>query len=321
MKGIVFTKYGPPDVLELKEVEKPTPKDDEVLIKVHAASINSWDWDLLRGDFVNRLLFGLLKPKIKTLGADIAGRVEAVGGNVEEFKPGDEVWGDLCSSGWGGYAEYVSAHENSLALKPTSMTFDEAAAVPQAGLLALQGLRDKGQIQSGQKVLINGAGGGVGTFAVQIAKSVGTEVTGVDSMEKLDMLRSIGADQVIDFKQEDFTRNGKCYDLILDVMTNRSMFDYARALSPNGIYVIVGGSLVRIFQALVLGPWIKKIKSKQLRILGHKPNKGLAFMKELIEAGKVVSVIDGSYKLSEVPEAFRHFGEGSHKGKVVITMN
>jgi NADPH:quinone reductase-like Zn-dependent oxidoreductase len=321
MKAIVYERYGPPDVLQLKEVEKPTPKDNEVLIKVHAASINSWDWELLRGKpFVNRLLFGLLKPKIKILGADIAGRVEAVGRNVKQFQPGDKVFGDLCECGWGGFAEYVCARENALALKPASMTFEEVAAVPQAAAMALQGLRDKGQIQPGQKILINGAGGGVGTFAVQIAKSFGAEVTGVDSTRKLDLLRSIGADQVIDYTQEDFTKSGQRYDLILDVAAYHSIFDYKRALSPKGIYVMVGGSSARIFQTIFLGPLISMTGSKKLGILAHKPNKGLDFMKELFEAGKVVPIIDRRYPLSEVPEALRHFGEGHAKGKVVITL-
>ncbi len=321
MKAIVYTKYGPPDVLKLEEVEKPTPREDEVLIKVHAASINDWDWELLRGKpFVNRLLFGLLKPKIKILGVDIAGRVESVGRNVKQFQPGDEVFGDISGCGWGGFAEYVCVPENALVLKPASMTFEEAAAIPQAAMLAVQGLRDKGHIQPGQRLLINGAGGGVGTFAVQIAKLYGVEVTGVDSSGKLDMLRSMGFDQVIDYTQEDFTKNGQCYDLILDVKTNRSIFDYTRALCPNGIYVTVGGSMVRLFQALILGPWISMISKKKIRIVGLKQNKDLAYMNELFEAGKVKPVIDGPYKLSEVPEAIRYFGEGNHKGKVVITV-
>jgi len=320
MKAIVFTKYGTPDVLELREVDKPVPKDDEVLIKVHAVSINDWDWGALQGiPFINRLLFGLLKPKKKILGSDIAGRIEAVGKNVEQFQSGDEVFGDL-SGEWGGFAEYVCARENALALKPASMTFDEAAAIPQAAMLAVQGLRDKGQIQPGQKLLINGAGGGVGTFAVQIAKLYGVEVTGVDSSGKLDMLRSMGFDQVIDYTQEDFTKNGQCYDLILDVKTNRSIFDYTRALSPNGSYVTVGGSMARLFQFLFLGPLISLISKKKIRIVALKPNKDLAYLNELFEAGKVKPVIDGPYKLSEVPKAFRHFGEGRHKGKVVITL-
>ena len=323
MKAIVYTKYGPPDVLQLKEIEKPTPKDNEVLVKVHAASVNSWDWGLLRGTpFVNRLIVsGLFKPKYKILGCDIAGQVEGVGKNVKQFQPGDEVFGDLTECGFGAFAEYVCAPENALALKPASMTFEEAAAVPQAGLLALQGLRDKGKIQPGQKVLINGAGGGAGTFAVQIAKYFGAEVTGVDSTGKLGMLRSIGADHVIDYTQEDFTKNGQRYDLILDVVTYRSIFDYKRVLSPKGIYVMLGGgSWARVFQTMLLGPLISMTGSKKMGILMHKPNKDLAFMKELLEAGKVVPVIDRRYPLREVAEALRYFGEGNVKGKVVITV-
>jgi NADPH:quinone reductase-like Zn-dependent oxidoreductase len=320
MKAIVYTKYGTPDVLELKEVDKPIPKDDEVLIKVHAASINDWDWGLLIGKpFMNRLINGLLKPKKKILGSDIAGRIEAIGKNVEQFQPGDEVFGDLTGD-WGGFAEYVCARKNALALKPAGMTFDEAAAIPQAAMLAVQGLIDKGQIQPGQKLLINGAGGGVGTFAVQIAKLYGVEVTGVDSTGKLGMMRSMGFDQVIDYTQEDFTKKGQCYDLILDAKTNRSIFDYTRVLSPNGIYVTVGGFMTRLFQALILGPLISLFSKKKIRIVALKPNKDLAYMNELFEAGKVKPVIDGPFKLNEVPEAIRYFGEGNHKGKVVITL-
>ncbi|MFC1915703.1 NAD(P)-dependent alcohol dehydrogenase [Chloroflexota bacterium] len=320
MKAIVYTKYGPPDVLQLKEVEKPAPKDDEVLIKVHAASINDWDWGLLRGKpFVNRLLFGLLKPH-KILGCDIAGRVEGVGRNVKQLQPGDEVFGDISGCGFGGFAEYVCARENALVLKPAGMTFEEVAAVPQAALLALQGLRDKGQIQPGQKVLINGAGGGAGTFAVQIAKSFGAEVTGVDSTRKLDIMRSIGADHVIDYTQEDFTKNGQRYDWILDCAAYHSIFDYNRALSPKGIYVTVGGSMARIFQVVFLGLLISMTTSKKMGMLVLKPNKDLAFMKELLEAGKVVPVIDRCYPLSEVAEALRYFGKGHARGKVVITL-
>jgi NADPH:quinone reductase-like Zn-dependent oxidoreductase len=319
MKAIVYTKYGTPDVLELKEVDKPIPKENEVLIKVYAVSINDWDWGLLQGDLINRLLNGLLKPKIKILGSDIAGRIEAVGKNVKKFQPGDEVYGDLSGS-WGGFAEYVCARENALALKPASMTFNEAAAIPQAAMLAIQGLRDKGQIQQGQKLLINGAGGGVGTFAIQIAKLYKVEVTAVDSPGKLDMLRSMSAEHVIDYTQEDFTKNGQRYDLILDVKTNRSIFNCARALSPKGIYVTVGGSIVRLLQALFLGPWISIFSKKKILILALKPNKDLAYMNELFETGKLKPVIDGPYKLDEVPKAFNLFGEAVHKGKVVIYM-
>lgn len=321
MKAIVYTKYGTTNVLQLKEVEKPTPKDNEVLIKVHAASVNSWDWDLLRGiPFLVRL-GGILKPKYQILGADVAGRVVAVGREVKQFLPGDEVFGDISGCGWGGFAEFVCARENALTLKPASMTFEEAAAMPQTAVLALQGLRDKGQIQKGQKVLINGAGGGVGTFAVQIAKSFGAEVIGVDSAKKLAMLQSIGADQVIDYTQEDFTQNGQRYDLILDVAGYRSIFDYKRALSPKGTYVMVGGSMARIFQVMFLGPWISRIGSKKMGILMHKPNQNdQNFMKELFEAGKVVPILDRRYPLSEVAEALQYLGEGHPKGKVVINL-
>ncbi len=323
MKAIIYTKYGPPDVLQLKEVEKPAPKDNEVLMKVHAASLNAADWHILRGKpfFLRLMGNGLLKPKNKILGADIAGRVEAVGRNVKQFQPGDEVFGDISECGWGGFAEYVCARENALVLKPASMTFEEAAAVPLAAVVALQGLRDKGQIQPGQKVLINGASGGVGTFAVQIAKSFGAEVTGVCSTRKLDMVRSIGADQVIDYTQEDFTKNGQRYDLILDVAGYRSILDYKRALSPKGIYVMAGGSMAQFFQAMLLGPWISMTGSKKMRGFVTKPNKkDLVFMKELFEAGKVVPVIDRRYPLSEVAEALRYLEEGHARGKVVITV-
>ena len=321
MKAIVYERYGSPDVLELKEVEKPVPKDNEILIKVYAASVNDWDWGLLRGKpFVNRLLFGLLKPRIKILGVDIAGQVEAVGRNVKKFQSGDEVFGDLSGCGWGGFAEYVCALENALSLKPATITFEQAAAVPQAAVLALQGLRDKRQIQPGQKVLINGAGGGAGTFAVQMAKSFGAEVTGVDSTSKLDMMRSIGADQVIDYTREDFTKNGQHYDLILDFAAYHSIFDYKRALGPKGIYVMVGGSSTRIFQVIFLGTWVSMTGNKKMGILMHKPNKDLAFIKELFEAGKVVPIIDRRYPLNETAEALRYFGEGHARGKVVITV-
>ena len=321
MKAIVYTKYGSPDVLQLKEVEKPTPRDNEVLVKVHAASVNSWDWDLLRGTpFVNRLAFGILKPKI-ILGCDIAGRVEAVGNNVKQFQPGDEVFGDLSRCGWGGFAEYVCARENALAPKPVCLTFEQAAAVPQAGLLALQALRDKGQIQPGQRVLMNGAGGGVGSFAIPMAKSFGAEVTGVDSTNKMDFVCSLGADHVIDYTQEDFTNNGQSYDLIIDVAGYRSIFDYKRALSAGGRYVMVGGSDTLFWQLMFLGPWVSMTSGKKMGLLLHKANKGIDFMIELFEAGKVVPVIDRLYPLSKVAEALRYFGEGSIQGKIIITFN
>lgn len=319
MKALVYTEYGGPGVLRIKEVEKPLPKDDEVLIKINAVSINDWDLGLLHGDFINRMLNGLRKPKRTILGSDIAGRIEAVGKNISKFKIGDEVYGDL-SGRWGGFAEYVCAPEKALAIKPAAMSFEEAASIPQAAMLAVQGLIDKGKIHAGQKLLINGAGGGVGTFGVQIAKIYDTEITGVDSTMKLDMLRSMGFDHVIDYTQQDFTKNGQQYDLILDAKTNRSMFDYAHALSPNGIYVTVGGSISRLLQNLFLGPLISMINKKHMRLVSLKPNKDLIFMNELFEAGKVKPVIEGPYKLDEFHEAFRIFDKAEHKGKVVITM-
>ena len=322
MKAIVFTKYGSPDVLHLKEIAKPTPKDGEILIKVHATAINDWDWCLVRGKpFYVRLLCGLLNPKTRIPGVDIAGQVEAVGRNAMKFQPGDEVYGDLSESGFGGFAEYVCAPESALAKKPDGMTAVEAAAIPHAGMLAIQGLCEEGKIQPGQKLLINGAGGGVGTLGVQIAKSLGVEVTGVDSSEKLDMMRSIGFDQTIDYTKEDFTKIGQRYDLVLDTKTNRSVFDYARALNSIGLYVTVGGSTVRLLQAFLLGPLIRMLRKKSVSIVNLKPNKDLNYMNELFEAGKVKPVIDGPYKLSEVPEAIRHFGEGNHRGKVIISLS
>ena len=319
MKAIVYTRYGTPDVLELKETDKPVPKENEVLIKVYAVSVNDWDLALVKGDLINRLINGLFKPKIKMPGSDVAGRIEAIGKNVKKFQPGDEVYGDL-SGTWGGFAEYVCGSEDELILKPVSMSFVEAAAIPQAAMLAIQGLRDRGKIHAGQKVLINGAGGGVGTFAVQLAGLYGVEITGVDSSGKSDMLRLLGVDHVIDYTREDFTANGKCYDLILDVKTNRSICRYAQALSRNGIYVTVGGSLGLLLQALLLGPWFSMISKKAIRIVSLKKNKDLAFINELFESGRIRPVIDGPYRLEEVPYAFSRFGEGAHKGKVVITV-
>ncbi|MDH4295466.1 MAG: NAD(P)-dependent alcohol dehydrogenase [Cyclobacteriaceae bacterium] len=321
MKAAVYTKYGLTDVLELKDLEKPVPGDNEALVSVHAVSINDWDWGLLRGEpFMNRMISGFLKPKIRILGSDIAGKIEAVGKYIKQFQVGDEVFGDLSGCGWGGFAEYVCAPESALALKPKRITFEAAAAIPQAGLLALQGLRDKMQIQPGQKVLINGAGGGAGSFAVQIAKSFGAEVTGVDSTEKLDLMHAIGADHTIDYTKEDFTKTSDRYDMILDFAAHRSIFNSRRALCPRGTYVMVGGSTPRIFQLMLLGPLISMMGSKKMSILRHKPNKDLNFMKALIAAGKVVPIIDKIYRLSEVPEALKYFGEGHAKGKVVITL-
>jgi NADPH:quinone reductase-like Zn-dependent oxidoreductase len=320
MEAIVNEEYGPPeDVLELKEVEKPAPKEDEVLVKIYAASINDGNLSAIKGKpFLVRLMgYGLLKPKNTIPGSDIAGQVEAVGMNVKQFQPGDEIFGDIGDCGFGAFAEYVSVPENALAPKPVNITYEEAASVPQYALVALQGLRDKGQIQAGQKVLINGASGGVGTFAVQIAKSYGAEVTGVCSTKNLDMVRSIGADHVIDYTQEDFTKSEQRYDLILDSAANRSISDYTRALSPEGSYVAVAFNPSALFQ----GPLISMTGSKKVSQLSHKPDvEDLVYMKDLIEAGKVVPVIDRRYPLSETIEAFSYFEEGHPAGKVVITV-
>jgi NADPH:quinone reductase-like Zn-dependent oxidoreductase len=318
MKAVVITEYGDPSLLQFKEVEKPTPKDNEVLVKVHAASINSWDWEILQGiPFVNRMTFGLRRPKrIQSLGCDIAGVVEAVGSKVKQLQPGDEVFGDLSRCGWNGYAEYVAAPEKALTIKPPTLSFEEAAAVPQAGLLALQAICHKGQLQPGQKVLINGASGGSGTFAVQIAKAIGAEATGVCSTSKMDLVRAVGADHVIDYTQEDFTRNGQQYDLIIDMQAHHSLFDYKRALSPGGVYIMVGGESFRIFQAM----FISLTGSRKIKLLLHRANKGLEEMINLLESGKVKPIIDRVYPLRETAEAFRYFGEHKARGKVVITI-
>jgi NADPH:quinone reductase-like Zn-dependent oxidoreductase len=320
MKAIVYHEYGSPAVLQLAEVEKPAPNDNQVLVQVHAVSVNRSDWEALTGKPLYARIGGLRKPNHPILGSDIAGRVEAVGKNIRQFQPGDEVFGETMRYS-GGFAEYVCVPERGLARKPARMTFVEAAAIPQAAVIALQGMRAQGQVQPGQKVLINGAGGGAGTFAVQLAKYYGAEVTGVDHTGKLDLLRSLGADQVIDYTREDFTKNGKPYDLILDVIANRSVFAYQRALGPNGSYYMVGGSVATMFQALLLGPWIKRTTGKNVRILMVQPNsKDLVIITELFEAGKVVPVIDRRYPLSEVPEALRYLGAGHVRGKVVITV-
>jgi NADPH:quinone reductase-like Zn-dependent oxidoreductase len=322
MKAIIQTGYGEPsEVLELQEVEKPAPKENEVLIKIQAASITFGDLAAVKGEpFIARLSLGLREPKIKTPGKDVAGIVEAVGENVKEFKPGDEVFGDLSESGWGAYAEYVSVPENALVQKPANITFEAAGAVPESAVVALQGLRTKGHIQSGQKVLIYGASGGIGTFAVQIAKSFGTEVTGVCSTRNVELVRSLGADHVIDYTVEDFTQNGQQYDLILATAGYRSIFDYKRSLAPGGHYVATGGEMAQIFQPMLLGPLVSS-EGRKMTNLAMKPDKeDLTYVKELIEAGKVNSVIDKSYPLGELSEAFRYYGQGRSRGKVVVTV-
>lgn len=321
MKAIVYHQYGSPAVLKCEEIEKPIAGDDEVLIKLCAASVNPLDWHFLRGKplAARVMMAGLRKPKHKILGCDIAGRIESVGRNVKQFQPGDEVFG---AKSLGAFAEYVCVAEDRLVRKPAGLSFEAAAAVPVAAVTALQGLRDKGRIQEGHKVLVDGASGGVGTFAVQIAKSFGAEVTAVCSTNKLDRARSLGADQVIDYTREDFTQSGQRYDLILAANAyHHSIFDYRRALSPNGIYVLAGGGGVQLLQGLLLGPLLSRMGSKKMRFVAAKPNqKDLVVLKDLLETGKVVPVIDRTYPLSDVPEALRYLEEGHARGKVVITI-
>lgn len=319
MKAILFPNYGSPDVLQLTEVEKPTPNENQVLVKVYSAAANPLDWHRMEGKpILARMGEGFRKPKNPKLGADIAGRVEAVGSNVTEFKPGDEVFGAI---GSGGFAEFGLTREKNLALKPTNISFDEAAASPVAALTALQGLRDFGKIQAGQTILVNGAAGGVGTFAVQIAKSYGAQVTGVCSTRNLDMVRSIGADHVVDYTREDFTRNGQQYDLIYDAIGNRSALDLRRALKPNGICVIAGfTSLARLFQNMILGRVLSKRGNRKIGSMGiSNVNKAdMLSIKELLETRKVIPVIDRCYPLHETAEAIRHLEQGHARGKVIV---
>ena len=321
MQAIVYHTYGSPDVLKLEEVETPTPKDNEILVKVQAAAAAAGDWHLLRADpFLVRLMYGLLTPKYKILGADVAGRVEAVGRSVTQFQPGDEVFGDLSRCGFGAFAEYVAAPESAFALKPTNLTFAEAAAVPVSAVTALLGLRE-GNIQAGQQVLINGASGGVGTFAVQIAKAFGAEVTAVCSTSKVAMVRALGADHVIDYTQEDFTKNGERYELIMAANGYQPLSAYQRALTPQGRYVMTGGATAQMFEAMLLGAWRSKKGGQKLGNILVKPSQtDLQVMKELIEAGKVKPVIDRCYPLPGVPDAIRYVEAGHAKGKVVITV-
>ena len=320
MKALIRDRYGLPDVLEVREVEQPVPGEGEVLVRVHAASINDWDWGLLQEPTIP-ILRSAPKP---ILGSDIAGEVVALGSGVQRLRVGDQVHGDLSrmgSGGWGGFAEYVCARERSLVLKPAQMTFEQAAALPQAGQLAVQALFARGPLKAGQKILINGAGGGVGTIAVQIAKPQGVEVTGVDSAAKFDMMRAIGFDHVIDYRTEDFTRNGRRYDLIIDTRTNRWPPEYLRSLNPGGTYATVGGAeMKRLFAVLFAGPAIQLATGKRLRLIAYKPNRDLPYLNDRFAAGHLVPVLDGPYTLSQGADAFRHFGAGNHQGKVIITM-
>ncbi len=323
MKAILQTEYGSPDLLQFKNIEKPTPKEDEVLIKIHAASLNAYDWHLLTADiFLVRFATGLFKPKSTQIGADISGVVESVGKNVKQFKPGDKVFGDLASCGGGGFAEYAIAPESYLVLNPTNLSFEETAAIPMAAITALQGLRGEGKIQAGQKVLINGASGGVGTFAVQIAKFYEAEVTAVCSTRNLELARSLGADHVIDYTKENFTENGQQYDLIFAANGYHPLSAYKRALTPNGIYVMAGGTAKQIFSAMLLGSLMSIGGNKKMGGVSAKPNqKDLIFMKELIESGKVKPKIDKIYPFADLAKALQYIGEGHAQGKVVITMD
>lgn len=321
MKAVVAPSYGSPDVLKLEDVERPAPEDDEVLIEVHAAGVNAADWHILRADppLVRLMGFGLLKPKNEILGADVSGRVESVGSDVTYFSPGDEVFGDLSACGHGSFAEFVCAPEDALAEKPSRLTFEEAATVPLAGVTALQGLRDQGEIREGQKVLIVGASGGVGTFAVQIAKSFGAEVTGVCSTPKLDLVRSVGADHVVDYTRDDFAEGR--YDLILDAGAYRSILDCRRALEPDGTYVQVGGSTGRLFEAMLVGPLLSAIDGRTMGNMMARPDRGdLLAVRELVDAGEVTPAIDRRFPLAEVPEAIRYVEDGRARGKVTVTV-
>lgn len=323
MKAVIYTKYGPTNALRLKEVGKPTPKDNEVLVKIYATTVTPGDVIVVKGEpFAVRFFSGLLEPKHKVPGKEMAGRVETIGKNVTQFQPGDDVFGDLSVCGLGAFAEYVSVPEHAIALKPANLTFEEAAAVPESSVVALQGLRDQGKIQAGQKVLINGTSGGVGSYALQIAKSFGAEVTAVCSTRNLDMARSLGADHVVDYTKEDFTQNGKQYDLILAANGYHPISDYRRALSPEGIFVATGGSMAQTFEAMLQGPIISMRGSQKMGNMLVKPNQDdLVFMKNLIEAGKVVPTIDRRWPLSEFAEAFRYLEEGHAQGKVVIIVH
>lgn len=319
MKAILYTQYGTPDVLQFTDVEKPLPNDNQVLIKVHSASVNTLDWLQVVGPIVIRLMNGALRaPKITSLGFDVAGWVEAVGKNVTTFKPGDAVFG----TAQGSFAEYVCAFEDKVTLKPDNVSFEAAAAAPVAAFTALQALRDKGGIKAGQQVLINGASGAVGTFAVQIAKSYGTTVTAVCSTRNLEIARSIGADHLIDYTREDFTKNGQQYDIILGVNGYHPIFDYRRALSPAGVYIAVGGALAQTIQALMIGGLLSKIGQQTLSFMGvaTTDHKDLIIIRDLLESGKVIPVIHRCYPLSEAAEALRYLGEGHAQGKVIINV-
>lgn len=321
MKALFIRKYGSPDFLEIRDVEKPTPAGDQVLIKVNAVSINDWDWCLLYGTpFIpNRFMAGLFRPNIIIV-SDIAGIIEAVGSEVSSFRPGDEVYGDLSGCGFGGFAEYVCASQSDVRYKSPNMSYEQAAAIPQAGMLALQGVMADGQPESGQSILINGAGGGVGSIAIQLLKLHKVEVTGVDSAEKLNVMHLWGFDHTIDYRAQDFTRSGECYDLIIDAKTDRSPADYERALNPDGVYATVGGELPNLLKIALSGFRVNRARDKKLQVISLKANRDLAYFNELFEAGKFKPVIDSEFAFTDtdVRNAFHHFGAAAHKGKIVV---
>jgi NADPH:quinone reductase-like Zn-dependent oxidoreductase len=319
LKAIIQEGYGGPDSLNLQEIAKPSPQKNEVLVKVKAAAINDYDWCLLSGKpYLYRLMFGLRKPKQKTPGMELSGVIEDVGEDVHKFNIGDFVYGDISDYGFGALAEYVCVNAAALSLKPEYMSFPDAASIPHAALLAKQGLIDAGQIQENQKVLINGAGGGVGTFGLYLAKQYGTHVTGVDTGDKLRQMLAIGYDSVIDYQDTDFTHNGLQYDLILDAKTNRGPSAYMHSLSPVGKYVTVGGHLTRLLQILLFKGWLRKIYKKSLYIVALKPNQGLAYIEQLYKAGKITPIIDGPHQLTDTPKLIQYFGEGRHTGKIIV---
>ena len=320
MKAVVYARYGGPDALRLTDADTPVPGDGQVLVKVHAVSLNASDWEMLRGKPLYARIGGPFRPQRHILGSDIAGRVAATGRNATRFRPGEDVYADILSS-MGGFAEYVCVPQSALAPIPVGLTHEQAAALPQAGTIALQGIRDKGLVQPGQQVLINGGGGGSGMYAVQLAKLARAEVTGVDNAEKLEFMRSLGADHVIDYTREDFTRNGRGYDLILDLAAYRPAFAYRRSLMPGGRYLYVGGSVATLLQVLLIGPVIGRAGRKRIRLLAVRHGvQHLDPLVELIQAGKITTVIDRRFALSEVPEALHYLGEGHAKGKVVVTV-
>ncbi|PZX51985.1 NAD(P)-dependent alcohol dehydrogenase [Algoriphagus chordae] len=323
MKAIQFEKYGlPEEVLALKEVAKPSPKENEVLIKIHATAINDYDWSIVRGKpYLYRLMFGLSKPKNPIAGMELAGVVEGIGSKVRKLKIGDVVYGDISQHGFGTFAEYISIHEDAVIIKPNELSFETATAIPHASTLALQALRGIGKLKQGQKTLINGGGGGVGTIGLQLAKLHHCEVTGVDSAEKLTMMKSLGYDQVMDYKKVDFTKTGELYDLILDCKSSKSPFSYLRALKPTGIYVTIGGNLTSLISILIWGKIFSLFSAKRLQILSLKPNEGLDEIAQLVIQNKIQPQIDGRYPLEDTARLIQYFGEGKHKGKVVIKVN